>query len=202
MNTEASLKPILTNLESLFSTFNTYFYQGSLTKPVITVLSQGRRKTCAGWCTTYKAWETEKSAKDYYEINICAECLARSFEDIAEVMLHEMAHLYNVQNGIQDCSRNGTYHNEKFKETAERHGLVVEKDSTKGYAATSLNTIAQNLIRTMPQYQFDLCRITKGKKVVKKQSTIRLSCPICGAIARVTTQNQKLICGNCNTFMI
>ena len=42
-------------------------------------------------------------------------------------MLHEMAHLYNLENGIKDTSRAGTYHNAKFKATAEEHGLICER---------------------------------------------------------------------------
>ena len=31
------------------------------------------------------------------------------------------------------------YHNKKFKEVAEKHGLTVEKDSKYGYCITKLN---------------------------------------------------------------
>ena len=51
----------------------------------------------------------------FYEINICAEHLARPFEQVAETLLHEMVHLYNLQIGVQDTSRNGTYHNKKSR---------------------------------------------------------------------------------------
>ena len=39
--------------------------------------------------------------------------------ELAATLLHEMAHLYNLEHGIQDVSNNGYYHNMKFKATAE-----------------------------------------------------------------------------------
>ena len=47
-------------------------------------------------------------------------------------MLHEMAHLYNLNHGIKDVSNNGYYHNKKFKETAEAHGLAISHHHTYG----------------------------------------------------------------------
>lgn len=114
-----SLQPIIEKLESLFSKFNEKFYNNELQIPVITV-SPDTTKGAYGWCTAWKAWSTEapKPIKDlstltkeqldsmkkddgYYEINLCAEHLARPFEKIAETLLHEMVHLYNLQEGFR-----------------------------------------------------------------------------------------------------
>lgn len=57
---------------------------------------------------------------------MCAEYMRRSFEEICGTLLHEMAHLYNLINGIKDCNK--LYHNKKFKEAAEAHGLTVTKN--------------------------------------------------------------------------
>lgn len=92
-----SLQPIIEKLESLFSKFNEKFYNNELQTPVITV-SPDTTKGAYGWCTAWKAWSTEapKPIKDlstltkeqldsmkkddgYYEINLCAEHLARPF---------------------------------------------------------------------------------------------------------------------------
>ena len=51
----ASLKPVIGELESLFSTFNKAFFEGKLEKPVITV-SPDSTKGVYGWCTGWKAW--------------------------------------------------------------------------------------------------------------------------------------------------
>lgn len=154
---ETSLKPVIEKLENLFSKFNEKFYNGELQTPVITV-SPDTTKGAYGWCTAWKAWsvgeqkkvtdlatltkealEAMKKDDGFYEINICAEHLARPFEQVAETLLHEMVHLYNLQIGVQDTSRGGTYHNKKYKEAAEQHGLTVEKDAKYGWTKTSLN---------------------------------------------------------------
>jgi ribosomal protein S6 len=44
---------------------------------------------------------------------------------VAATMLHEMAHLYDLTYRIKDVRNNGYYHNMKFKETTEAHGLHI-----------------------------------------------------------------------------
>lgn len=113
---EQSLKPIIGKLENLFSKFNQKFYNGELQTPVITV-SPDTTKGAYGWCTAWKAWSTQEKITDlskmkpediealkkegFYEINICAEYLSRPFDKVAETLLHEMVHLYNLQVGGQ-----------------------------------------------------------------------------------------------------
>lgn len=99
---ETSLKPVIEKLENLFSKFNEKFYNGELQAPVITV-SPDTTKGAYGWCTAWKAWsvgeqkkvadlatltkealEAMKKDDGFYEINICAEHLARPFEQVAE----------------------------------------------------------------------------------------------------------------------
>lgn len=142
---ETSLKPVIENLESLFSKFNEKFYNNELQAPIITV-SPDTTKGAYGWCTAWKAWsntepqkvndiailtkedlEAMKTDDGFYEINICAEHIARAFEEVCETLLHEMVHLYNLQMNIKDTSRGGTYHNKKYKDAAEKHGLIVIK---------------------------------------------------------------------------
>ena len=57
---------------------------------------------------------------------------------LATTLLHEMAHLYNLVHGIQAVSNNGYYHNQKFKATAESHGLHIEKHAKYGWTVTTL----------------------------------------------------------------
>ena len=115
--TSASVKPVIGELESLFSKFNEKFYNNELQTPRYHG-KPGHNKRCL-W-VVYRLegvehWRTEKVAdlaaltkealeamkKDdgFYEINICAEHLARPFEQVAETLLHEMVHLYNLQIG-------------------------------------------------------------------------------------------------------
>lgn len=191
---ETSLKPVIDKLENLFSKFNEKFYNGELQTPIITV-SPDTTKGAYGWCTAWKAWsnkqpeqkktvdlavmskedlENLKKDEGFYEINICAEHLARPFEQVAETLLHEMVHLYNLQIGVQDTSRGGTYHNKKYKEAAEQHGLTVGKDAKYGWTVTTLLSnstwvmehiyFPQNWADRFPDYYTAMSRYQKEGK--------------------------------------
>lgn len=141
-----------------------------------------------------------KKDDGFYEINICAEHLARPFEQVAETLLHEMVHLYNLQIGVQDTSRGGTYHNKKYKEAAEKHGLTVEKDAKYGWTKTSLNDEAKAFVDGMQDKKFELHRKSLSKipgAAKTKQSSRKYVCPMCGCIIRATKE-VHVICGDCN----
>ena len=71
-----------------------------------------------------------------HELNIGAGTLARPIENVVATTLHECVHLWNLQNGIQDCSRGGAYHNKKFKEAAEARDLKISYDPRVGWSIT------------------------------------------------------------------
>jgi len=48
-----------------------------------------------------------------------------------------MVHEYCMETGIKDTSNNGVYHNRRFKEQAEAHGLTVEHHEKYGWTITS-----------------------------------------------------------------
>ena len=146
---EQSLKPIIGKLEDLFVKFNDKFYGGQLQQPIITAL---------------------KKDDGFYEINLCAEYLSRPFEQVAETLLHEMVHLFNLQENVQDTSRGGTYHNKKYKDAAEAHGLTVEKDKKYGWNKTKLNADAKAYVDSLQDKKFQLYR-----KIIPEVSTTKKS---------------------------
>lgn len=153
---EVSLKPVIAELEDLFSKFNTRFFADQLEKPVITV-SPDHTRGAYGWCTGWKAWKAGDD-EGHYEINLCAEYLNRPFEETCGTLIHEMVHLQNLQDGVQDTSRSGTYHNKKFKEAAEAHGLTVEKGEKYGWYKTTLNPEALEFVQSLGKQGFTLVR--------------------------------------------
>ena len=197
-----SLKPVIEKLENCFSKLNEKFYNNELETPVITV-SPDNTRGAYGWCTSWKAWKKENDSDGYYEINICAEYLSRPFEEVIGTLLHEMVHLYNLQNGIQDVSRGGTYHNKKFKEAAESHGLILTKDSKYGWIGRTLNDEAAAFVKTMGTEKFDLWRDSpkKAKAATKKSSSRKYVCPCCGLIVRATKE-VKVKCFECDELLI
>lgn len=196
---EVSLKPVIDELETLFSKFNKAFFEGKLEKPVITV-SPDHTRGAYGWCTGWKAWQDGTKEGGYYEINLCAEYLNRPFEETCGTLLHEMVHLQNLQDNVQDTSRSGSYHNRKFKETAEAHGLTVEKGEKYGWHKTTLNPQAEAFVKSLGKSGFCLVRPRtnplKGSRKGGGSSSRKYVCPCCGTIIRATKE-VHVLCGEC-----
>jgi rubrerythrin len=197
---KASLQQVIGKLESLFSKFNEHFYNGELQTPVITA-SPDVTRGAYGWCTGWKAWKGENAKNGgFYEINLCAEYLSRPFLDISETLLHEMVHLYNLQKEIKDTSRGGTYHNVKYKDAAEAHGLTVEKTKS-GWSKTTLTEETAEWLKVEfgEETKFSLYRekMVKTKGTKKKSSSRKYVCPVCGTIIRATKE-VRVICSECD----
>lgn len=194
----ASIQTVIANLENLFSTFNKEIFEDKLENPVITV-SPDTTVGAYGWCTSWKAWQ-DGSGNGYYEINLTAEYLNRPFHEICETLIHEMVHLKNLYEGVQDTSRGGFYHNKKFKDSAENCGLVVTKDNKYGWCRTTLNPQTMDMVEKLNGQDFGLVRskVTKAEKASKgKSSSIKYVCPQCGMIIRATKE-VRVICGDCD----
>lgn len=197
LESENSLKVVISKLEDLFQKFNVKFFNNELEKPVITV-SPDTTKGAYGWCTAWKAWKDHEDSEGYYEINMCAEHLNRPFEETCGTLIHEMVHLINLQNEIQDTSRSGTYHNKKFKQTAEQYGLVVEKSESSGWCITRLNDEAAEYINSLNEEGFKLHRRKILKvKTSSSSSSRKYMCPQCGTIIRATKE-VRVICSDCD----
>jgi len=148
-------------LEELFHQFNDYLFNGEVETPVITLMHDTTR-SAYGWCTTQKIWKAGE--QEYYEINICAEHLNRPIKEVCGTLIHEMVHLDNIKKGIKDTSAGGRYHNKKFKETAEAHGLVIEKVEGYGWTKTSLQEeTAAWIDENVEIDKFDLVRLGARK---------------------------------------
>lgn len=190
----ATIRPVIQKLEEVFSIFNHRLYNGELEQPVITV-APDTTSGAYGWFTTWRAWEDGNSG--YYEINICAESLTRPFKDIVGTLLHEMAHLYAQMNDIKDTSRGGTYHNKRFKQIAEAHGLLIGNTEKYGWTDTSLSPETESFVEEMNFTGFAISRVIVGKTENKKKTvSIKYVCPNCGQSLR-STKELNLICGEC-----
>ena len=188
-------------LMQAFNAINSHFYSGELEKPIITV-KEGKKKNAYGWIETSKNWIQGKTER--YEINISCDYIGeRTVAETIATLMHEMAHLYNIQNEIKDTSRAGIYHNTKFKETAEAHGLQISYNEHIGWSLTRLTEetekwVDENInIKGFSVYKLTKEKISKGT-AKPKQSMRKLVCPCCGLIARVTKPNVKLLCVKCN----
>ncbi len=190
-------------LQAAFNAINRDFYGNELEKVIITV-KEGKKKGAFGWIETAKNWK--QNGKDRHEINISADYIGeRTVQETIVTLMHKMVHLYNMQNGIKDTTRSGIYHNRKFKQTAESHGLDVEMISDTGWSRTTAapqtaQWIADNIpIKSFGVYKQVADKDPKGGGK-SKQSYRKYICPCCGLIVRATKEC-NILCVDCNKNM-
>lgn len=112
--------------------------------------------------------------------------------------------LYALQKEIKDTSRSGIYHNKKFKEIAESHGLNVLEADKIGWSVTSLKSETVEWLRD--NCNFGEITIYKKKPLVAdkeatpKQSSRKYVCPCCGLIVRATKEC-SIKCMECDEKM-
>lgn len=130
-----------------FEFFNERFADNKLPNVVITVQESGRRNAYGWFGNAF--WKDRHTGDVVPEINLSAEYLSRGPRGILETLLHEMAHLWNATvDEVRDCP-DGRYHNKKFKNAAERFGLKVSRDGTRGWAYTALTEDSEQAIEDL-----------------------------------------------------
>lgn len=200
-------------LEKLFRTLNTRYFGDTIEEPIITIQSTPR---AYGHVTVSKAWH-KANGDERHELNIAAGTLDRPIEEIISTLLHEMVHLMNLQNGVQDCSRGGTYHNRKFKAAAEACDLHIDYDERIGWSVTSptealIDFIIEEGWEDICMSREDGCisrtpgrgspdRTPTTPTTPKKSSTRKYICPGCKMSVRATRE-VNIICGDCGLKMI
>lgn len=80
----------------------------------------------------------EVEAEWVSELFVGGEGLRLGAAELLDTLLHEAAHGLALARGIQDTSRQGRYHNAKFKALAEEMGLTSAKVGAIGWSDTKL----------------------------------------------------------------
>jgi hypothetical protein len=86
-------------------------------------------------------WQTVDSGGEgelVHELLIAGEGLAMGAEEVLGTVLHEAAHALAIARQIADTSRDGRYHNARYRDLAEELGLLVQRDAQLGWSTTSL----------------------------------------------------------------
>lgn len=190
-------------LMNAFNQINEKFYNNELEKPIITI-KEGAKKHAFGWIEVKKNWK--QGEKERHEINISGDYLDRPINEIIATLMHEMVHLYCIMNKIKDTTRANIYHNRKFKEVAENHGLSIEYNEHIGFSITKLQKETEIWVKeNIKIVSFKIYKkrktITESGKEKPKQSTRKYICPSCGLIVRAT-KDCKIACIECNEKMI
>lgn len=200
-------------LEKIFRALNADWFGGELEEPIITIQSTPR---AYGHVTVAKTWKRKDGFR--HELNIGAETLNRPIENVVATILHEMVHLWNLAHGVQDCSRGNTYHNKKFRDEAERRGLVISHHEKYGWTITEPSNALLDYILEQGWSEIGMNRgrgwtpppSTGGKagnggqgvpgvpgtQTKKPSSTRKLQCPCCGNSVRAT-KAVRIMCMDC-----
>ncbi len=77
------------------------------------------------------------------EVFMATGVVARDATDMFAVLLHEAAHTIASRRGIKDTSRQGRYHNGRFRMIAEDVGLEGGRDPERGWSLLALSAEAK-----------------------------------------------------------
>ena len=137
-----SLAPLIAESERVIAEAIKHFgLRISPDQILLTAQTKGRMKAY-GWFAP-KRWQDDKK-EIVHEINLSAEYLNCKERDMADTLLHELAHAENEFLGIKDVSGN-QMHNKKFKAMAEKIGMTVgPRDKSHGFCARSSMRKARN----------------------------------------------------------
>lgn len=199
-------------LEKIFRAVNAKYFGGQLEEPIITIQSTPK---AYGHVTVAKAWQRGDTTR--HELNIGAGTLNRDIVYVVCTLVHECVHLWNIQNGIQDCSRGGAYHNKQFKEAAEARDLKISYDPRIGWSITEPTDALCEFILEQGWEDIQMNRMENsytprgrgaGDAAGKPTGTsnpnshsIKYVCPCCRNSVRAT-KVVNIKCADCDMMMV
>lgn len=199
-------------LEKIFRAVNAKYFGGQLEEPIITIQSTPK---AYGHVTVAKAWQRGDTTR--HELNIGAGTLNRDIVYVVCTLVHECVHLWNIQNGIQDCSRGGAYHNKRFKEATEARDLKISYDPRIGWSITEPTDALCEFILEQGWEDIQMNRMENsytprgrgaGDAAGKPTGTsnpnshsIKYVCPCCRNSVRAT-KVVNIKCADCDMMMV
>ena len=198
-------------LEKIFRAVNARYFNGELEEPIITIQSTPK---AYGHVTVAKAWQRGETTR--HELNIGAGTLDRPIENVVATLVHECVHLWHLQNGIQDCSRGGQYHNKKFKAMAEKCDLQISYDPRIDWSITETTDALCEFILDQGWEDIRMNRIewsyaprgtgagnATGKPTGSSPNShsIKYMCPCCKNSVRAT-KVVNIKCADCDILMV
>ena len=107
--------------------------------PVVIIIASGTDGKQARW-GHHDPGRWDVAGERRTEVMVSGEGLRRGAIHVLGVLLHEAAHALAAERGIHDTSRQGRYHNKRFKALAEELGLHVQHDPRIGWSVTDVPT--------------------------------------------------------------
>lgn len=177
--------------------------------PVWIVIGDGQgrgQERRAGHFAAWR-WASAEGREARHELMVAGQRLADGAELVFETLLHEAAHALCTARGVKDTSRNGRYHNDRYKAAAQEVGLDVAQTKS-GWNETSLSEEAGEY------YEFQINELRGAIDAwtgwrddtppKKRQSQIRGWCG-CGRVIRASGtvwEEAAILCGECGEVFV
>lgn len=196
VNTETAIR----ELYKAYNKLNERFYNNELPEVMI-VIFETAKQNAYGWFTPSKVWKDVDGTTEMHEIAMSAEYMNRDWIQVMQTLHHEMIHLYCHINNIKDTSRNGRYHNGKFKEQCEKHGFeykITSPDKSIGWSRAELTEETQRIIAEefeLNPEAFKLARAIAPKRERRKNRS-KYECLNCEYSLRGKS-GLNINCGDC-----
>lgn len=146
-----------------------------------------------------------------HELFVGGEGLQRGGRAVMGTLLHEAAHGAAQARGVQDTSRQGRYHNKRFKQIAESFGLVIEQAPGIGWSTTTVpDATAERYARVIARIDaaLGLYRRAEGRAAgtgrTNNNNGVSAMCG-CGRKLRMSQsayETGPILCGSCGTEFI
>lgn len=217
MKRDITTQDTLAALYEAFDKLNEYYFNNEL-PTVCLMLCDTSRRYSYGWFTTHKIWTDDRDNHKMHEIALSASMMRLGMHFMIGVLLHELIHLHCSEGGIKDTSNGVTYHNSRFKEEAEKRGLIFKQSEVckvNGWYQTSLSEEAEAVV---DKFELDVNAFAVSRsfvdvvsdieedeeedelaiKTVKKgrRKNSEYSCPLCDLKFKAR-DTMSIICGNC-----
>lgn len=97
-----------------------------------------------------------------HELMLSGQSLHRGAVPVFGTLLHEAVHVYCDSVGIKDTSRNGRWHNDRFRKVGEEFGLILTHSATIGWSTTDVPE------STQAEYRAEIALIKKSLRTFRK----------------------------------
>lgn len=151
------------------------------------------------------AWQSGEDQVS--ELFIGGEGLKSGAEEVLATLLHEAAHGVAHTRGIKDTSRQGRYHNDKYRALAQEVGLTVTKSTQLGWSACQLaeDTTADyaaeldQLAAVLVAHRRTFGRVDDGgRKSNNNGITAECQCPRKIRVSCTSYDAGPIVCGVCH----
>ncbi|MTJ60841.1 hypothetical protein GL305_34935 [Nocardia seriolae] len=144
---------------------------------------------------------------ELHELFVGGEGLQRGAVDVLGTLLHEAAHGVAVTRGIKDTSRQGRWHNERYRALGEELGLTLAHHDKIGWSVTTVPDQTRELYRDeLDELAFALVAYRRreperrgGRKSSNNGLTAECECGRKIRVAVGTFGVGPIICGLCQT---